>query len=190
MTDTLLDRFIWFALGSIFGFILGWTVQSLNNTKNAVNKLNKKLEKLERNEDGFMRHPYVADVLYLLVLVIVVWSAFQAQIAANNSERLVNCNRTVLNDTLTSLNGRATYTVDQLEANLELQKAQGTFLAVVSQDPPAPEPVGRRALEDYIAALTDFTTASAKQSANIKNNPLPSNDALKNCLNGVEDRND
>lgn len=81
----LLERCLLLLIGGGIGFILGFITRSQMRIEKELHDVEETL-KLDRNDDGFMRYPLVADVMALVVLIIVVFSAIQAQRAVNQLE--------------------------------------------------------------------------------------------------------
>lgn len=86
------ERIGWMLLGMAVGFVLGFIVARLREIKEEVHEIDTIVkESRKRNDRGFMRFPLVADALYFLVLMIVVWGALAAQKAANQAEGTQEC---------------------------------------------------------------------------------------------------
>ena len=186
----LVERAAMLILGGIIGFIAGYLVRSLREIKDDVHDVKEELHEVDEivkhklsGDDGFMAHRYVADVLMVVVLVIVAWSAFASQAATNTSKKNGDCTMQYLDRTIVALNERTTYTQEQAEANVELQKAQAEFLALLLRRPPYPEAKRTEAAQNYLQTLTDFATVSTKNVNAIAQNPYPTPEDFQSCLN-------
>lgn len=81
----LSERFGWMLLGMAIGFVLGLIVARLRAIEEKVDTVDEHVKK-PRDEWGFMRIPVVADVLYILALLVVLWGAYAAHQASNEVE--------------------------------------------------------------------------------------------------------
>lgn len=95
----LSERVGWMLTGMVLGFVLGYIVRSLREieksqreTKKEVHEIND-IVKHKKDQKGFMRFPIVADALYFLVLILVVWGAFASQHAVNEAQKTQECIR-------------------------------------------------------------------------------------------------
>jgi heme exporter protein D len=82
----LSERILWLAMGMALGFVLGYIVRSLREIKQKVSEVNKTVNSRTRDERGFMRVPFIADALMLVVLAVVAYSAFQTQMIINDQD--------------------------------------------------------------------------------------------------------
>jgi len=191
------DRLLLFLFGCIIGFILGYIVRSLRAIKEELDEVDEivkeKFPNHTRNEDGIVRHPLVMDLALLLVIVLTVWASFASQKASNDVQetqdqqtRSTLCVQQYLSKTISALNERTTYTQEQAEKNVELQKAQAKFLGLLLHKPPYSEKRRTEAVDRYVDTLTDFVEVSGKASDKVDANPYPTNEELRDCLRAAD----
>lgn len=186
----LTDRLSWLIFGCLIGFVLGYIARYLQEIKQELDEVDQIVKQdRKRDERGIMRYPILADIVLLLVVIMTVWAAFASQKASNEVEdaqdrisRITACNQEYLAKTIKALNERTTYTRQQVEANVKLQRAQATFIAVILEDPPASDSRRGEALRHYFKALTDFVSVNSKADAKAENYPYPTNDELSSCI--------
>lgn len=77
------DRLGWWLFGCAVGFILGYIVRYLREIKEEVHEVDELVKKIDK-EGGFVRYPYVADVMLIVVVLVTVWAAFLSQKASND----------------------------------------------------------------------------------------------------------
>lgn len=77
------DRLGWWLFGCVVGYILGRFARSLREIKEEVHEVDGIVRKID-SENGFVRYPYVADAMLLLVVIVTVWAAFVSQQASND----------------------------------------------------------------------------------------------------------
>lgn len=191
----LSERVGWMLLGMAVGFILGYIVASLRDIKEEVEEIDDMVKhKLPpRDERGFMRIPLVADVLYFIVLLIVVWGSFSAQRAVNTAqeaqeriEHVTECNRVYLGALLNAVEPRTTASSAQAEANVALQEAWYAFVQFQLHIPPYPEADQRKKANEYALALKDFLLTSEQTEKKYQENPYPTNEELTGCIQHKE----
>lgn len=189
------QRLLYLAIGCIIGFVLGYMVRSIREVRAEVEEVKEEVIKDHRSDKGsdagFIKNGIANYVALFLVVGLTAWSAIVSQVASNDvkgsqhqQDRIVSCNQTYLASTITALNARTENSQAQNDANVALQRAQATFLSVFFVDPPASSEQKETALKTYFQALTDFTTASAKTSTNVSQNPYPSTTDFINCIRG------
>lgn len=195
----LSERLAWLVLGMAVGFILGYIVARLREIMEGVDEIDTNVKSITprvRNEGGFMRIPVVADVLYILALTIVVWGAFASQKASNEVEatqeklaatqqrieKITACTQDNLGQTISALNERTTYTGEQATSNVDLQRAQYAFLAILLEDPPPSDARINASLREYLDALGSFVQVNTKAAVKVKNNPYPTTADYESCL--------
>lgn len=176
--------------GCLIGFVLGYTVRALRESKEEMIDDVDDAKKLVRNEQGFIQNSILMDLTLFVVVILTVWAAFASQKASNgiretqiDLSRITFCNQQYLSKTIDALNERTTYSQNQANSNVELQKAQAIFLRVVLEKPPASHARGEAALNAYFDALTEFVAAGEQSDRKVENNPYPTNEELSNCLN-------
>jgi hypothetical protein len=141
-----------------------------------------------------MRNPILLDIALLVVVCLTVWAAVSSNRVSNevqktqdDLENLTACNQEYLSKTIVALNERTTYTIDQANANVELQRAQGDFLAVLLREPEASEVAERKAATDYVTALGDFVRVNEQQKNIAREYPFPTNKNLSACFDNREE---
>lgn len=137
-----------------------------------------------------MRFPLVQDIALLVVIALTVWAAVSSQYATNDVrntqdrlDQVTTCNQEYLSKTIDALNQRTLYFQAQSDANIKLQKAQSSYIAIFFQQPPPGTPAAVAALKQYFKALTEYLQVSDKSSKKARDNPFPTNRDLKTCLN-------
>ena len=195
------ERIGWLLLGMAVGFIAGYIVRALRELKDDVHDVKEELHEVDEivkhklfGDDGFMNNRIVADVLMVVVLAIVVWAAFASSKASRDVSAVndkqdvsIDCTEDYLARTVEALNDRTTYTQAQAQANVELQKAQAEFLALIFRRPPYPQEKQEAAGQKYLNALTEFVEVSMKNVTTLEANPYPRPGEFQACLN-KEDR--
>lgn len=78
------ERFFWFAVGCVIGYI----IRLLQGIKKNGDETAEALRR-DRGEDGFMRYPLVADLLYFIVLLVVLAGAWRANEAAKDAKQAI-----------------------------------------------------------------------------------------------------
>lgn len=180
----LSDRLSWLLLGMAIGFVLGVIVTRLRVIEKKVDVVGDHIKKHTNDERGFMRHPVVADVLYFLVLLIVVWGAFSAQKATNEAQsaqrqlqRTVECIREYNTHLGESLSTRDSAIKAGTQSEIELWTKYAKLYALAKRDPskiPQAQEALNRAIMSHRDALTETQTTRER-------NPYPDPDVLKSC---------
>lgn len=196
------ERLTWLLIGCAIGFIVGYlvrAVQALREIKEELDHVDdcvKKclqdrgdVEETRDKDDRGAAPPYFGQVALALVVLLTAYAAFSAQQSANDSaanqqqiERVAVCTQATLSNTVNALNERTTYTVAQAEANIELQRSQTEFLAVVVTEPEPSDAIQRSALKAYFEKLSSFVELSTATVNKIENNPFPTTEELSDCL--------
>jgi hypothetical protein len=187
------DRLTSLLLGLVIGFVLGYFVRLMREIKKELDEVEKVVKDLgdhdndqngkhKREETGFMRYPMVANVAILLVVGLTAYAAFLSQKAVNDSQDAVTCNRQTLAEVIESLNERSTYSTDMAKANIELQRSQSDFFAVLLHKPPYSDARRSRAVRKYYEDLQTFLSLAEKNQGKLSNNPYPTIDDFSGCL--------
>lgn len=197
------DRVGWMLLGCLIGFGFGYIVRFLQEIRDRLNEVKEELDDVDEKvtevdkivkknhpgDAGFMRHRYVADILMIIVLVIVAWSAFASQRASNQVTGTQDefvivsvCNQRFLAETIDALNQRTAYTQQQIQANTAVQNDQADLWRLLLEQPPKPEETRRMAAEEYLKSLEEFLAVSEKTSSTVQDNPFPDITDLRRCL--------
>jgi hypothetical protein len=195
----LIDRAIWFTAGWWVGFFIGWLVKRQRDTTSTLKEIRDTVNSIledRRNEGGFVRNRYVLDVFLLVIVCITAYAAFRSEQTsdrladtqeklAETQQRLENttaCNRVYLGETIDALNQRTTYTVQQAQANLELQKEQARYLGTVLVLPQPSAAELRTSLQRYFSELGKFTRTNTRTIDEIESNPYPTPTEFSQCL--------
>lgn len=192
------ERIGWFLLGAVIGYI----VRTVRDIKKEVGEVEEIVSK-EKNQSGFMRNPLAADIAVLLVVVMCVYASFSTQITNNRLEaavvdiqqgerdakenrerisRVTICSQEYLSRTIEALNQRTTYTQDQADANVALNRAQRDFLVILSKIPPPTDADAKIALSNYVDRLREYTAAYDKNKDKTDTYAYPTSEDLDKCL--------
>jgi len=188
-------------LGAAIGFVLGYFTRLVQDLKFEVHEVKEELDevkdeieqgvlpRLERDEKGFMRYPWIANIAVLLTVGLTAYAALVSQKASNDShasqdriENIVVCLQHAQSSTLKALNERSTFTKATVDANIELQQSQEKFFSILLHKPPFNEARRSQAARDYFGDLQTFLTLAKKGNAKVKANPLPTDEAFGDCL--------
>lgn len=187
------DRLYFLLIGMAIGFILGRFSTRLDKIKEELDEVDEIVKKkLNRNEDGFI-HPTVANIALIFVVFLAAVSTFLAQKASNDSNdarnrltNVVTCMETTLNGTVSALNERSAYTVDQAQGNVQLVQNQFDFLTFLAHKPPFSQAQQVQAYMSYVGNVHSFVEINTKAANKIKNNPYPRPTALQDCIDNAE----
>lgn len=187
------ERFSYLVVGLAIGFVFGYMTRSLKKIERKVDDVDRIVK--HRDERGFMRFPWLADIAMLLVFAITVFAAFQSQKVSNEvqeaqrqQKQVIACTESYLTKTITALNERTEYTAAASAYNVELQKAQAAFLRLALIEPPLPEDEIEDGLRDYFTSLTEFVDASARTRAKQLNFPYPTENEFANCVSSAKEK--
>lgn len=183
----LIERAFWMIFGGFVGFILGYIVANLRVIKEEVDDIDQRLKDglPDRDDAGAVNKVFIDRAFYVLVLVIVVFGAFSAQKASNDVRESTGCSQDFLSGTIKALNERTTYSSEQARANVELQKAQSEFLAILLENPPPTDERVRENLEKYFDNLSDYVEINSKTREKVENNPYPTVEEYNKCLSDM-----
>ena len=192
------ERIGWFLLGVVIGYV----VRTIRDIKKEVREVEEIVSR-EKNQRGFMRNAFVADFAVLLVIAMCVYASFSTQITNNRLEaaiediqqaekdaeenrdrisRVAVCSQEYLARTIEALNQRTTYTQDQADANVALNRAQRDFLVILSRVPPPTDADAKIALSNYVARLREYTAAYDKNKDKTETYAYPASEDLDRCL--------
>lgn len=185
------DRIGWLVLGSVIGFLFGYIVRYLQEIKEELHEVDEIMREHvaeDNTEAGWARTPMLMDIALAVVVILTVWAAVSSQIASRGVKetqanlRVVSaCNQHYLVQTVEALHERTTFTKDQAQANIELQKAQSDYFRFLLKKPPYPLDQQSAAAQVYLDALTKFVSLSLKTSAKAAEYPFPDENALQTC---------
>lgn len=186
------ERLGWMLIGCGIGFILGYLVRTLQAMKGEIDEVDGLVKRKlgdRKTDEGLVRYPLILDVALAIVVGLTVWAAFSSQRASNDAETVqkdqavfVTCNSEYLSKTIRALNERTSYATDQAQANIELQRAQSQFLAIILAQPPVDDDAQRRALQRYFDGLTKYIDINSKVAQKAVSFPYPTNEELRQCL--------
>lgn len=120
----LLERIFFLVVGGCLGYILARIVDQLRELRERVDQVEK--HDRQRNEDGFMRRPFVADLAYLFALSLILIGLYlqylQSESLAENYEqdRIARCqagveNRNVQRQTVDAVYSLASGVIERNE---------------------------------------------------------------------------
>ncbi len=183
------ERVILFLLGCLIGAVLGYVTRLLQEIKKELDEVDEIVKRPRRDEAGFSRFPIIMDIALLTVVALTVWASFASQKASNDVKETQNslsqitlCNQEFLSKMIVASSQRTTYATEQVQANIELQKAQAAFLGLLLQKPPASEKARVRATKDYLNTLTDYVTVNGQVKVKFDLYPYPTIGELSKCL--------
>lgn len=194
------DRLQLFLLGLCIGSVLGYLTRLVQDIRKDVRDVKKELDEVdqivksnlgnhEKNEQGFMRRPWIANLAAILVVGLAFYAAIVSQKASNDMQASVDrneivtyCNLDITTKALTSLNERSTYSLSQTQANVDLQKAFADFFNLLLHQPPYDEKTRREAAELYQSTLNNFIEVAGKATNKIEDNPFPKVSQLVDCI--------
>jgi hypothetical protein len=187
------ERLEWLILGCIIGFIMGYIVRTLREIKDELDEVDEIVKEnhgLPKSEHGRIHPPTAAGIALIIVVGLSVWASFASQKAANDSQSIQDqlshisqCNKDYLSKTISVINARTRYSQRQAVANVELQKSQARFIALILHKPPLPERKIRAAFTEYFQDLNTFLNTSSNTANVVDNNPYPTADELDACIN-------
>lgn len=189
LPDVFWDRMIFMALGCIMGFVLGLLIKVDREAKEAcreVREVHEEVHELlehekhkDEKEDGTT---VIQTITFVLCALLIGYATVASQLAVNKSNHQADCTQTTVVDVLNILGERSTYTVDQVQANKELQEAQADFISLVLR-PRSTFEQRREALSEYFDALNEFTKYASAAATKASNFPIPKSKGYKECLN-------
>ena len=192
------DRLFYILIGGFIGFVAGYVVRTLQDIRDEMNTLNREVRDPSLKgdvDDGFLRYPIFANTLLFIVLAMTAFAAFASQKAANDVEaaqakieNVTQCNHDILTETILALNERTTYTRNQSDANVDLQKAQADMLRVLLREPPRPELEQDEAAQAYFQALVKFLETVDDAEITSESTDYPTVGDLQSCSEEEEAR--
>lgn len=192
------DRLSLFLLGCLIGSVVGYMVRLLQETREKIDRVDANIKNTHhaRDEKGFMRYRLVADMAMLFALTLTVWAALSTQqvnndlketqgdlkIAQGRIEHVAGCTVRTLSQAIEALNERTTYTVSQVDSNVDLQRAQTKMLQILVHKPPYSEVNRTKAVQKYFKALGRFFELSDKTKRTAIANSYPTKEEFEKCL--------
>lgn len=174
----LTERLEWLLIGCVIGFVFGCFVCFLRKLDERSRGATSGRKERVRNEAGFMRHPYVADIAMVIALALTVFAAFSAQQTNNKLENVSNCNKEFLSKQIVASTTRTEFLKTQLDSNVALQKDQSSFLrTILDQNATDKEEID--ATRAYLGSLDHFLEVAARSNTL---QPYPNVDDLQACL--------
>lgn len=195
------ERLSYLLVGCVIGFVLGYFTRLMRDIRSGVTEMKEELDevkdeiehdvipRLDKNEGGFMRYPWIANIAVLLTVGLTAYAAFVSQRASNDSqssqdriETAINCTIKIQGEALNALNERSTYTKATADANIDLQTSQARFFSVLLHKPPYSEARKSQAVKDYYSDLQHFLSLAKKGSVKVTENPFPTEEDLTKCI--------
>lgn len=189
------DRLQYLLIGMIVGFVLGYLVRLTREIKEELDEVDEIVKKelgnghRDKDQAGFMRVPWAANIAILLVVGFTAYASFvsqkasnDVQTAQNSQSRTVYCSKKVLDEAVEVLNERSTFSGAQSGANIDLQTDFAKFFNLILHRPPYSERRRFLAAQAYQKSLNHFLDITRKQRAKVVNNPFPADAELDNCL--------
>ena len=198
----LTERVLLFATGAFVGFIFGWMVASIRDIKEELDRVDTATTGEDHTivKKNRFRRLSITNLSLIVVVALVAYAAFVSGQAANKSEealkhvendqeviqRITYCNQYFLIETISDLNARTTFAIDQAEANIKLQRAQSRYLEVLLTRPPLPEANLFDALETYFSVLSDFVRLARLTTMRAEENPFATEEEVASCFDGTQ----
>jgi hypothetical protein len=189
------DRLGYLFLGMIIGFVLGYLVRLTREIKEELDEVDEIVKKEfgnsphDRDQGGFMRVPWTANIAVLLVVVLTAYASFVSQKTSNTVKATqetqtltIYCTEKVLDEAIKVLNERTVYSGAQSAANIDLQKDFSRFFNLILHQPPYSSKKRLQAALDYQESLNTFLALTTKQREKAENNPFPAVKELDRCL--------
>lgn len=173
----LSERFGWLVFGMAIGFVLGFIVAQLRSIEKKVETVDEHFKQSKEDERGFMRIPLVADVLYFLVLVIVVWSAIASQKTSNEVEVTQDCIKLYNERQAAVLKGRDEAIQAGTQSEIDLWVKYERLYKIAKEDPkkiPALQDALYKAIIKHRESLEELQ--SVRETFE-----YPPSDVIENC---------
>lgn len=174
----LLDRLVFFAIGSAVGFVLGYIVACIRTIRNEVEKvLDIEQNKPDRDERGEFKRPTAANIGLIFVLLITAWAAFTTGKVNGELDRTLTCLTQYNSHLGHSLETRDMAVQSGTQSEIDLWTKYGRLYAIAKSDPkkiPVVQEQLNKAIMDHRDDLIE--TQQIRQQ-----NPYPNPDILKNC---------
>jgi len=176
------ERVLYFLIGTVIGGLIGYIIRVLQDTIGRDDVTFNSDEAEEKKKFKF------TSAALLVVVVLTAYASFSSQKTSNSIQDtqeqlqlIASCNQKYLDQTVTALSERTTYTRSQADANLDLQRAQSIFLTVLVRQPPATPAEEDRATNEYYDTLTEFIEIAGLTAGKVAQNPFPEPAALASC---------
>jgi hypothetical protein len=164
----LAERVIFFMIGGGMGFILGFVVARLKVIEEKVDHVKHEVHEVDvivkdarkRDERGFMRVPFVADIAYLLALALILLGLWFMYDQSKSDREARVC-------------------------NTEYLQSQAEFLSVVLAEPRSSPRERQRALQEYYQLLTAYAN-SDNEPTYAEINKFDISEEFKKCLTDEE----
>jgi len=191
------DRLGWMLLGCVIGLFAGYCIRYLQEMKEELdevdgivkNNLGKRPED-RTSEDGFVVPELVKSIALAIVVLLTAWAAFASASASSKVQDTqdaqkhdTECTQEYLVKTVKALNERTEYSVAATKANVDLQKAQADFFALLLRKPPESVAVRTDAAQTYLRTLTEFVKVSGQSATKAELFPYPTDRELATCYN-------
>lgn len=184
----LLDRLIFFTIGSGVGFILGFVVARLREIRDGVDEVldieKEKPDTRKRDEQGGVKRPSLTTIGLALTLIVTAGAAFQTG-RVNNELKHTNAQLEHTVTCITEYNvrqGRSLKSRDAAikagtQSEIDLWTTYARLYALATSDPkkiPIAQEALNRAIHDHRERLVELQAIRSRH-------PYPDPDILKNC---------
>lgn len=203
------ERLLYIVIGVIIGFIAGYWTHALREGNKKLDVIKEEIHEVDeivKGENPNYPPPTntergsisFVNLCAIIVVMITVFAAVQSQRAVNGSHdtqnrqsALISCTASVVEKTIGTLKIRSDFTLNQVDANVDLQRAQSEMIAVLLHDPPFSTQRQVNAFKGYFDALNHFVHAASTSQDTAENNPYPTVDQFNRCIKReIENRKD
>jgi hypothetical protein len=196
------DKLGWFVLGCFIGFFIGYITRELRTIKEELDEVDdivKQNHDRQNDERGSARLPSWQNVALAIVVLLTAYAAFASQKAIDNVEdtqtqvvdtqkrlnQIALCNQAIIKQAVIALNERTSLSAESNMANINLQRSQEAFFAILLHKPPYNEAQRAHAAQRYFHDLKVFLKISVSQTQKVAENDYPEKDALLTCIENI-----
>jgi hypothetical protein len=195
------DRLLYILLGAFIGFVAGYVTGALRESNKKLTEIKEELDEVDEivnnekpprhqsNERGILSTRIGLNVVVATLVLLTGISAIRAQVAVNNvnetqdrQEALTSCTADIVEQTIETLKIRSDFTLSQVDANVDLQRAQSEMISVLLHEPPYSEQRQIEAFKQYFDALNHFVAAASNAQNTATENPYPTVSQFGNCI--------
>lgn len=174
------DRVKWLLLGCLIGFVLGYIVRSLKDIKEELHEVDDVLKGacgIPNDEQGSIRIPRMQEIGLFIVVLLTVYSSFQAGYTNMRLNKTVNCITKYNTYQGKAMTGRDTAIKQGTDSEIHLWTQYGRLYALATKNP-LKIPEAQEKLNQAVAAHRD---ALIDTQATRVRFPYAGPDVLKNC---------